>query len=249
MWTLDFKPRAEGWQTGWGERTSGLYKTALVGPAGVDRAAKCSWCEQYRSPRGELNVDHLRPKSRLTTWRGDPSEVSDTPPHEELVNDTGYWWLAFTWTNWNLACRDCNSRWKRNILPRMGPHQGHVEGIEESEVILLLDPTSDFKTGDHFEWDENGYMRGLSEIGRATIITCGLNRQLLRTARHKEARNILQACESFKTALGGGHDEAMDRTLNSLCALIGETAEFAGMARDLVTKRLEIPWENLLPDA
>ncbi len=244
MWTLDYKPRALGWDDGWGERAAGLYKRALVGTSHLDAEAKCVWCEQLRAWKGELHVDHFRPKARMTTWRGTPSEIADVPPDEEPVGD-GYWWLAHTWNNWNLACYGCNSEWKRSLLPRVGPHLPHDEGVEASEVLLLLDPSSDFQTRDHFRWDAAGYMFGKTDVGRATIITCGLNRKLLVSARLKKVPDVLSAIGDFRAALAGGHGGAMARESARLAALGDTRAEFAGMVRDLVEARLNDHWESL----
>jgi 5-methylcytosine-specific restriction endonuclease McrA len=244
MWTLDYEPRASGWDAGWGERAKGLYKRALVGAPYLDVQAKCVWCEQLRAWKGELHVDHLRPKARVTTWRGSPPEVADTPPEEEPHGD-GYWWLAHTWNNWNLACYGCNSEWKRSLLPRVGPHLPHGEGVEASEVLLLLDPSSAFQTRDHFHRNQAGYMFGRSEVGRATIITCGLNRKLLVSARLKKVPDVLAAIRDFKAALASGDEGSFERDAARLAGLGDARAEFAGMVRHLTEERIGDTWESL----
>ncbi len=244
MWTLDYEPRARGWNAGWGERDSGIYKRALIGLDRLDTMAKCVWCEQLRSWNGELHVDHFRPKGAVTAWRGDLPQVLNKAPPQEKVAD-GYWWLAHAWENWNLACYECNSTWKRNLFPRMGPHPLHAEGVEENEVLLLLDPTSDFETRAHFFWDHAGYMFGRTEVGLATVITCGLNRGLLVKARMTKVPDILQSVTRFKHALAGGHDDAIDRTARQLACFGDSGAEFAGMARHLVESEMQDTWESL----
>src|SRR5436190_9209784 len=52
---------------------------------------KCWYCE-CRQDRSDLQVDHFRPKGRIT---GEPAHP-------------GYWWLAFEWRNFRLACTFCN---------------------------------------------------------------------------------------------------------------------------------------------
>lgn len=245
MWTLAYEPKAKDWKSAWGERGPGLYKRALVGVERLDREAKCVWCEQLRSWRGELHVDHFRPKGGVTVWQGEPSEVLDEPPAQEPDGD-GYWWLAHTWTNWNLACYECNAMWKRNLLPCVGRRPPQVEGVEESEVLLLLDPTSSFETRTHFRWDRAGYMFGRTEVGRATIITCGLNRKLLVAARMKKVSDVLTAVARFKGALAGDHDEAIKRELATIAALGDAQAEFAGMTRHLVETEVGDLWESLV---
>jgi uncharacterized protein (TIGR02646 family) len=54
---------------------------------------KC-WYSESRNPTADKNVDHFRPKAR----------VSEVPEHE------GYWWLAFQWRNYRYASQWCNQR-------------------------------------------------------------------------------------------------------------------------------------------
>ncbi|WP_156398872.1 hypothetical protein [Methylobacterium sp. Leaf469] len=55
---------------------------------------KC-WYSEKRIAVSELEVDHWRPKNRVTGVR---------PPHK------GYWWLAFDWKNFRLAYSLINKR-------------------------------------------------------------------------------------------------------------------------------------------
>lgn len=57
---------------------------------------KCWYCE-CRQIRSDNNVDHFRPKGR----------VSNTEPKH-----TGYTWLAFDYKNYRYACTFCNSKRK-----------------------------------------------------------------------------------------------------------------------------------------
>jgi len=245
MWTLSYMPKSSVWKASWGPREAGLYKRALVGADGLSQRAKCVWCEQRRSWKGELHVDHLRPKGVVSTWEGEPPEISDEPPREVFVQQPGYWWLAYTWSNWNLACVGCNAHWKRCLLPRAPAPHCHIEGVEQHETLHLLDPTQDFRTRDHFQWDFLGYMHSKSPVGRATIITCGLNRRELVAARLSKVPDVQRAIEHFEAALASGHDDAMDREARRLAQLGAAHAEFAGMVRDLVETRFGEPWESL----
>lgn len=53
---------------------------------------KCWYCEA-REKRSDRNVDHYRPKNNVR---------DSNPPH------SGYWWLAFDYTNFRLSCTFCN---------------------------------------------------------------------------------------------------------------------------------------------
>ncbi|MBP0609742.1 MULTISPECIES: hypothetical protein [Burkholderia] len=66
---------------------------------------KCWYSEKRISP-SELEIDHFRPKSRVT---------GVAPPHR------GYWWLGFEWKNFRLAYSLINKR-RRDV------RQGDVQG-------------------------------------------------------------------------------------------------------------------------
>jgi hypothetical protein len=139
------------------------FKEVLVGdPA---RPTKCAWCERHCEWKRQLDVEHYRPKAAVTRWEGSPPLVSDTPPKQIDVSG-GYWWLAFDWNNYSLACGPCNQGWKRNLFPVREPRPLYGEGMELHEEPLLLDPMSSFRTKDHFGWTELGFMGGVSDRGR-----------------------------------------------------------------------------------
>ena len=54
---------------------------------------KCWYCEM-EATRFDQPVDHFRPKNSVAECDG---------KHD------GYWWLAFDWKNYRLACTFCNS--------------------------------------------------------------------------------------------------------------------------------------------
>jgi uncharacterized protein (TIGR02646 family) len=58
-------------------------------------AQKCWYCEAT-SARAPLDVDHFRPKLRVTVDRA------------ALLGHSGYRWLAYEWTNFRLCCQACN---------------------------------------------------------------------------------------------------------------------------------------------
>jgi len=63
---------------------------------------KCCYCGRIRTLSREFDVEHFRPKS----------EVKDE-------DHSGYWWLAFEWDNYFLACKPCNETYKGSHFPLM----------------------------------------------------------------------------------------------------------------------------------
>ncbi|MFO0646319.1 MAG: hypothetical protein U0326_08765 [Polyangiales bacterium] len=222
---------------------TGIHKTALVGPS--HWTAKCAWCEQLRERKRELDVEHYRPKVCVTEWSGAPAIVSDAPPPE--VNERGgYWWLAFSWSNFSLACKTCNQGWKRNLFPVRSPRVADVkEGDELADGALLLDPSAPFRVRDHFRWTPGGIIEPVSDEGRATIITCGLNRRELLERRGQVAQNVLAHRGQFLQAIRRRDATRSKSEKTELAALGAITAEFTGMVRWLVEEGVGRAWEEL----
>ncbi len=232
--------RASWYEAGYGW---GIHRHTLEGAK--TRYSKCVWCERLRDASRELDVEHYRPTLEIKEWTGDPPLISDTPPAQTSVG-SGYWWLAFEWTNYSLACRTCNQGWKRNLFPVDPPRISPcVPGIEAREVPLLLDPGSSFRTRDHFRWTIEGIVEPVSPEGRATIITMGLNRNELLDRRAKTALDTKRALDRFVTALRNDTTDS-EPAFAELRSRGSRREEFTSMVRWLVEERLGCRWEELL---
>jgi hypothetical protein len=217
------------------------HKQALVGDP--ESPTKCAWCERHCEWRRQLDVEHYRPKAAVMRWEGSPPLVSNEPPKQVPVSG-GYWWLAFDWNNYSLACGPCNQGWKRNLFPVGGLRAPYGEGMETREVALLVDPMSSFRTADHFSWTQLGIMNAESERGTATIITCGLNRALLVSLRARTAQTVVGEIERFRRTLRT--PGAAVRHLRALRELCAAASEFAGMNRWWVERKMGWTWEQLV---
>jgi len=62
---------------------------------------KCCFCERQRDANAEADVEHFRPKLKVT----------------ENLSHPGYWWLAYEWSNLFFSCKKCNSDYKKNYFP------------------------------------------------------------------------------------------------------------------------------------
>ena len=91
-------------------------------------------------------------------------------------------------------------------------------------------------------------MYGISEQGRATIITCGLNRTALKNARMKKLPEIIEALRGFTAVLNADAPyDVLLREGRKLYSFGAPTAEFAGMARYFIERALEregMRWEE-----
>lgn len=97
---------------------------------------KCWYCEA-KEDRSDYSVDHFRPKKRVR--------------HDDGTECDGYWWLAFDWRNFRLACDFCNSPHTREDGETLGKSdffpilnedcRAHCPDDNlEDEMPLLLDP-------------------------------------------------------------------------------------------------------------
>ena len=150
---------------------------------------KCAYCETDTSAGAPMQVEHYRPKAKVT----------------EDSTHLGYYWIAYEWSNLILSCSKCNNK-KRNRFPVLNnrisvPTLG-VNGLPTNEFNLanslifagegaqLLHSEIDI-IEDHFLFNENGEIIGKTQRALETIKICGLNRKELVFKR-------FAICQEFK---------------------------------------------------
>ena len=138
---------------------------------------KCAYCETDTTAGAPLQVEHFRPKSKVT---------SDS-------NHNGYYWLAYEWSNLTLGCSACNSskgthfpiNGTRLLSPTIESNGLPNEAKQKinclellAEDPILLNPEID-TVEEHFVFNPKGEIIGLDERGRETIKKLKLNRNRL----------------------------------------------------------------------
>ncbi|MFO0562048.1 MAG: hypothetical protein U0269_28805 [Polyangiales bacterium] len=235
-----------------------------------DVHAKCAYCEAVRRVTYELDVEHVRPKSGVRRWKPadeptlvyprrvvdrDTGQLVDEKPEEDSTTTLpGYWWLAYRWSNYLLACKECNSGWKREFFPIVDEARRWSDASSEAddEGALLLDPAAfDFDSTKHFHWSTDGTVQPLSDRATATIITCGLNRFDLVQERQAKQREIDGFLHMLFDAIGKLDRALAENTMLVLDALTAATAPFTAMARFVVVEfyrthdlHIRRPWER-----
>ncbi len=88
----------------------------------------CAYCQCAIDPYDGGDVDHFRPKNG-----------------GERAEHRGYWWLAYRFDNYLLACRRCNEHVKREQFPVLGSARATSadDDPEQHEHRLLVDPARD----------------------------------------------------------------------------------------------------------
>lgn len=61
---------------------------------------KCGYCETFFSASSPVDVEHYRPKNKVS----------------EDASHPGYWWLAMDWKNLLPSCIDCNRKRRQHIV-------------------------------------------------------------------------------------------------------------------------------------
>jgi uncharacterized protein (TIGR02646 family) len=119
----------------------------------------CAYCQGLLTAGDRGDVEHFRPKSI-------------------------YWWLVYSFDNYLLSCRNCNSIYKRQGFPlEPGSQRLHRGNDRASEARLLLDPVDDdVESVLGFDWHDRSYRLTVVEsdpvkVGRGTetISFFGLN--------------------------------------------------------------------------
>lgn len=167
---------------------------------------KCAYCESQIAGSQDTDIEHYRPKGRVTEAAG------------AGIQHPGYWWLAMNWTNLVLSCMHCNQR-RRQLIFEAGMTEEQVRALIEAdrtvsagkldsfptanslwatshdvdiatEQPLLIDPTRSDPNA-HLEWVLNEDMSTVrshngSLIGDTSIKVYCLNRRRLTEDRMKK---------------------------------------------------------------
>jgi len=140
---------------------------------------KCFLCESKVTHISHGDVEHFRPKAASRQSAGDRLH-------------TGYYWLAYEWSNLFLACQLCNQVFKKNLFPLANPTAratSHKKSIGK-EKPLYLDPSVD---------DPEQYISFRREVpfpidgnprAKATITDLGLARPKLNERRLERYQHL-----------------------------------------------------------
>lgn len=237
----------------------GVHKTSF------SRAqyGKCGYCEMFiaADPNGG-DIEHYHPKAEVTkllddpvTWGEEASGHNSRDPAKKRVTPFvcgGYWWLAYDWLNYLLACGTCNQKWKGNLFPIRGGHRrAPTKKSCAREDALLLNPYGSIDPADHLEFDKVGLItpRQDSLRGWETIRTCHLGRETLRRSREPVARDAWSRISRVLKELDREplQEPRLRCALGRLLALGSRSKQHAGMVRILWAQRdpYKIEWPKL----
>ena len=203
---------------------------------------KCAFCENDTTAGASLQVEHYRPKAKVT-------EDSTHP---------GYYWLGYQWTNLLFACSKCN-RSKANFFPvledgirvvnppvfgngklnRDNCKSDNIDYLNEKPLIInpeLIDPRS------HILFLSNGKISHKTEEGKVTIDKCKLYRTPLVIARKKiisgvlfELKKVIKA-HRFEGATEETVEYIVKNEVSKLLKSINDNEAFSEVSRTALQK-------------
>lgn len=142
---------------------------------------KCAYCETSIAVSQPGDIDHFRPKRRVTQ-SAQPVMIPDRSAQNAF--HPGYYWLAYECRNLLPTCEDCNRPNKSKTRGhRIGKwnefpvknFRAYAPGGEIHEEPLLLNPIAELDVSEHLRIDERGVFACLTAEGHTTCEIFGLN--------------------------------------------------------------------------
>jgi hypothetical protein len=209
---------------------------------------KCGYCEMRAIGPAYGDVDHYRPKGAVWEIESPGAEVRNLATvagrKPKKLSATGYWWAAYDWDNWLLACGICNQAWKLSYFPvsdspRVLPP---TEGVDERP--LLLNPFDGPHPAKHLKFGRLGEVepRRNSARGRATIDVCGLDRPSLRESRLEIADRVYRLIDRVADT---ANPQRVADAIVDIHEAGDERAVHCGMVRAIFEDETGMSWKQL----
>ncbi len=208
---------------------------------------KCAYCENPVSTKKIGVIDHYRPQSSVQALEGgDRDDTQGTPAGRKKKGppEAGYPWLAYVWTNFLVACHDCNEVWKQSQFPIIGVRAKRRSELK-LEQPLLLNPF-DTDPAPHLQYDDlTGLIQGCTVEGKSTIDVCGLDRTTLEGRRAIKAAKVRKLLDEVADAAADNCLKWKNRALKGLLNECADREDYAGMARYLLNVGLGMTYDEL----
>ena len=108
---------------------------------------------------------------------------------------------------------------------------------------MLLNPFDDENVEEHFRFVDVGQIEALSERGRQTIATCGLDRTSLLEGRRAVARHVKDLIQDISRNNLTRQEE--EEKLKYLYDLASPQSPHSSVARRFIKDNLDFPWTEL----
>jgi hypothetical protein len=175
---------------------------------------KCGYCESKTAANQAGDVEHVAPKGEVWAVPDDESDwgqeleaglsrLRSGSRKKTVISGSGYWFLAYDWTNYLFACAVCNSKYKLSYFPLhpRPPKRWKPTLRSKKYKPLLLGCFDEPAPWRHFTYDEHtGEIGWATDRGKATIATCGLLRETLRQDRFEVVNDAREFCGKIRSA-------------------------------------------------
>jgi uncharacterized protein (TIGR02646 family) len=188
---------------------------------------KCCYCERWRDPKREPDIEHFRPKAGVFGSKRHP----------------GYWWLAYEWSNLFFSCKACNEQYKKTNFPlRRGGKRATRATADLSKEKPILpdlvaedpDPLIGYEW--NYELEEAWPIPRNPERGPQIIALLGLERDLLNEERGNLIAVLLPAARMMHAALKRDDPDLVQRYALEIRQQTTRKQQFAGFRRDYFKK-------------
>ena len=158
---------------------------------------KCAYCEAYITDNQRGDVEHFRPKGKVTD--ASDKDVLVTDRNERTRAHWGYYWLAYATKNLMPSCQLCNQPvsgglGKRTRFPLEDEStraRYHDDDIAKEKPLLINPLVED--PSKHLKVDTvTGFMVAKTQRGQACIDILGLNRRDQLVAARRTAIQKIQ---------------------------------------------------------
>lgn len=207
--------------------------------------SKCCYCEMELRKEGNP-VEHFRPKAGVQN------------SGQSKIDNSRYWWLAWTWENLLFACGRCNTNHKKNQFPLMSASVPLTEKSVDvdSEQALLIDPSrmdprlhiqfQETRTGHWLPVPVNGSPRG-----KATIQVLRLDEEDDNRFAHVQDR-VLPQVEQLVAMIALGFPSQVIKTWDrTKQMLFSDKMPFQSVSWDVLAQKIpektRCKWGLVLP--
>jgi hypothetical protein len=231
----------------------GVWKKFAGALSGAQHG-KCGFCESKVPNVTDPDVEHYHPKNQVAFLSDDEKDWGEEVPNlarlrgrkKQILSRRGYWWLAYKWNNYLLACGVCNRKFKVTIFPVRAPKRLLPPREDVAEEPLLLNPYFGPDPAEHLSFDRLGAVaaHAASAYGRETIKTCGLYRQQLIESRIEKASEAHELVDEL-LAQPAPPDTRQREILRRLLRMGDERFIHCGMVRSIFRQRSGMSWSEL----